>query len=447
MLFAVNAASVDLSRLEELIERQERMLKEQESRLTELERQNSELKAAVAALVAATNPAVAATGSASDTAITTQLPKEATRLGERLAFTKSNGISVVPYGYFKFDAVYDSARTAFGDASVYVYPRSVSGGNREDLSFSARESRVGLVIEMPENPRLKVTGRLETDFYGDLANQDSYQLRLRLAWMDIAWGDGWSLRMGQDWDAFVAVHPRMLDAGILAGTGHVWGRRPQVRLTKATPLGAETRLVAKVALENGYKNDIDGDSQQDSNASGIPQVAGQLALETRLLGKRDTIFSIGGLYGEERTRRDPNPDDYPAELAHLALQLPLADPLMLQGTLWCGRNLDAYYGGVMQGINLTRGRSIATHGGWLQGVYDITDRLSTALGYGFDDPVNGDLTLATARTYNERYFASLFYMLTANLMIGCEYATLRTEFKEESNVRDNRFQVSGQLNF
>ncbi len=47
----------------------------------------------------------------------------------------------MPYGYFKFDAIHDSARTAFGDAAAYVLPYSVSGGGDEDLSFSARESR------------------------------------------------------------------------------------------------------------------------------------------------------------------------------------------------------------------------------------------------------------------------------------------------------------------
>jgi len=270
---------------------------------------------------------------------------------------------------------------------------------------------------------------------------------LRLAYLDAAWGEGWSLRLGQDWDAFTSFHPKMLDAGILAGTGHLWGRRPQARLTKVTPLGDATRLVLKAAVENGYKNDVDSDGQQDSNASGVPQAVGQVALETRLLTRRDTVLSLSGLYGEERTRRTPSPDTYPVELVQLAAQLPLADPFTLQGTLWAGQNLDAYYGGVMQGLNLAEGRAVSACGGWVEGVYDLTDRWSLALGYGLDNPSDGDLSLAASRTFNERYFASLFYLVTANLMIGGEYALLRTEFKEEERVTDNRFQLSGQLSF
>ena len=242
-------------------------------------------------------------------------------------------------------------------------------------------------------------------------------------------------------------HPKMLDAGILAGTGHLWGRRPQARLTKVTPLGDATRLVLKAAVENGYKNDVDSDGQQDSNASGVPQAVAQIALETRLLTRRDTLLSLSGLYGEERTRRAPSADSYPVELIQLAARLPLANPFTLQGTLWAGQNLDAYYGGVLQGINLADGRAVSACGGWVEGVYDLSERWSAALGYGLDNPSDGDLALATSRTRNERIYASLFYLVTANLMIGGEYALLRTEFKEEERVTDNRIQFSGQLSF
>ena len=119
----------------------------------------------------------------------------------------------------------------------------------------------------------------------------------------------------------------------------------------------------------------------------------------------------------------------------------------MQGTLWAGKNLDAYYGGIMQGIDLTRGRAVSSRGGWVQGLYDLGERLSCGLGYGFDDPSDGDLSLATSRTLNERYFASLFYKATPYLIFGCEYSLLRTEFKDEGSMTDNRIQLSGQLNF
>jgi len=440
-------APSDLEQLRALVEQQGKLIERQNQRLDELERQNRDLRILLVDVkdrAAAASVALAALG----TNAVAALPAGPSATSPvRYAFTKANGFEVAPYGYFKFDAIYDSARTAFGDAAVYAVPNSLSGGGDEDLTFSARETRLGFNVKAPDTPNLKVTGRLETDFYGDLANQDSYQFRLRLAYIDAAWGDGWSVRLGQDWDAYTSFHPKMLDAGILAGIGHLYGRRPQARLTKVTALSDTTRVTLKTAVENGYKNDADADGQQDSNASGIPQLVAQAALETRLLTRRDSLFSVSGLYGEEKTRKEPNPDTYGVEMILLAAQLPLAEPFTLQGTLWCGQNLDAYYAGVLQGVNLAQGNAIASKGGWLEGVYDINPRLALALGYGFDDPDDGDLSLATARTLNQRMFATLFYKVTSSFMIGGEYSVIRTGFKGEEDVTDNRVQLSGQLTY
>jgi hypothetical protein len=75
----------------------------------------------------------------------------------------------VPYGYFKFDAVHDSARTAFGTPRSMCC-RTVFGRRRQDL-ISARAKAVGLAVK-PRSSPAQVTGRLEAIFYGDFANQD-----------------------------------------------------------------------------------------------------------------------------------------------------------------------------------------------------------------------------------------------------------------------------------
>lgn len=437
----------DLEQLRALVLRQGQLIEQQTKRLDDLEQQNRDLRVLLGdGKTQAQAVPLALTAPSTNTVATRPTESSATP-PPRYAFTKPNGFEVVPYGYFKFDAIYDSAHTAFGDAAVYAVPKSLSGGGKEDLTFSARETRIGLNVKAPDTSTLKVTGRFEADFYGDLINQDSYQFRLRLAYMDAAWGDGWSVRLGQDWDTYTSFHPKMLDAGILAGTGHLYGRRPQARLTKVTALSDTTRITLKTAVENGYKNDVDSDGQQDSNAAGIPQSVAQAALETRLLTTRDSVFSVSGLYGEEKTRKATNPDTYSVELILLAAQLPLADPFTLQGTLWSGQNLDAYYAGVLQGINLTQGNTVAANGGWLEGVYDINTRLALALGYGIDNPDDDDLSIATARTLNQRVFTTLFYKLTPSLMIGGEYSVIKTSFKGEDDVIDNRLQLSSQLTF
>ncbi|MDR2849272.1 MAG: hypothetical protein LBW77_01835, partial [Verrucomicrobiota bacterium] len=116
------------------------------------------------------------------------------------------GISFKPYGWIKLDAAYDSHQTIAGDATLFVKPLT-DGASHRDLTFGARESRFGTYIYAPEFNGFKVTGRLEGDWYGNFATADKYELRFRLAYFDVAWGDGWTARFGQDWDTYNTFHP------------------------------------------------------------------------------------------------------------------------------------------------------------------------------------------------------------------------------------------------
>ena len=111
---SAETAPADLSRLETLIERQGRLIAAQEARLAELERLNADLQERVEALMTngmAFAPSARVTNARAAQAVPAA-PSAPDNAAARLAFTKPNGFSVVPYGYFKFDAVHDSARTA-----------------------------------------------------------------------------------------------------------------------------------------------------------------------------------------------------------------------------------------------------------------------------------------------------------------------------------------------
>jgi len=92
----------------------------------------------------------------------------------------ASGIQIKPYGYIKLDAAYDSARTAYGDASFFVFPTTKVGGDKEELTFGARETRLGANIIAPEQDGIKVTGRIEGDLYEEVATESKYSPRMRL---------------------------------------------------------------------------------------------------------------------------------------------------------------------------------------------------------------------------------------------------------------------------
>ena len=360
-----------------------------------------------------------------------------------------SGVQFKPYGWIKFDAVYDSAKTSFGDIGFWVLPGSAAGGDQEELTFGARYSRLGVNLVAPEYDGIQVAGRIEGDFYEEAATANKYSPQLRLAYLDAAWGDGWSIRAGQDWDTHINFHPRTVDAATLGNTGHLYRRHPQVRLTKATALEDGSILTAKIAAQHGRNtSDVDQDAQADENASATPGLHASLVLQTKLLTDKFSTFTLSGAYGREKLGGVETVDagEYESVFVHAGVQLPVTRKLTLQGVIWTGENLDNYLGGVGQGVNAAAGTEVQAYGGWAQGVYEIDAHWSASLGYGIDNPNDDDLA-GDARTSNERLFTNVFYKLTDRVTLSTEYSHFTTAYATSGDVTDHRAQFAAQLDF
>lgn len=348
------------------------------------------------------------------------------------------GVQFKPYGWVQFDAAYDTSRTSYGDLMFMIQPETAVGAGKKELSTSARGTRFGINILAPEKDGRKVTGRIEGDFCEDLT-PNKYAPRLRLAYIDVDFGGGWSVRFGQDWDTYVNFHPNTVDAAILAFLGHTYARHPQVRLTKETRLGEQTSLTVKIALQQGRNNsDVDLDGQPDENASAVPNAHGSLVLKTRLLSSRQSVFTISGAYGREKVGESAaNPGTYRSRFLHGGMQLPLSESFAISGEGWVGDNVDNYLGGIGQGINVVKGTEISARGGWVQGVWSPVKAVKTGLGLGVDDPEDDDLS-GDARTFNGRIFANIFYSLTDRVTLGFEYSRNRTDYALTRDMHNSR---------
>jgi len=358
------------------------------------------------------------------------------------AFGQQSSVQVTPYGYLKFDVTHDTARTSYGDLAFWVMPESAVGSDEREMNFSAREARFGLNLVAPETRGVKTTGRLEVDFYEDLPTPNKYSLRMRLAYVDLAWSNGWSLRFGQDWDTYNSFHPDMVDASALGHQGHPYSRHPQARVTKDTKLGENTTLTAKLALQYGRNGgNVDGDSQPDENAASVPNFHGSLVLKSRLLTERQSTFAISGMYGREKVNGTENPATYDSWLIHGAVQLPLSQRFTLQGITWKGANMDNHLAGIGQGINVVKGTEVRTYGAWGQLIYNLTKNTRTSMGYGIEDPNDEDLEDmpgGDARLLNNRIFTNFFYNATDNVTFGVEYSYMRTDYAMSKDMKNHR---------
>ncbi len=358
------------------------------------------------------------------------------------------GMRLQIYGYLRADVSHDTQATApKGDFAFFVLPE-LNGEKDAQTHFGARESRLGLNLFGPDSGSWKTTGKFEMDFYGgDKAN--SYNPRMRLAYLDLAHSSGLSLRFGQDWDTFCEVVPRIVNFAYLADIGALGLRRPQARLTQELKIAEDTKLVAKVAAAQTVGEDLDGGTFEDGADSDWPTVQWSVALMQKLWTEKSAKIAFGGHYGQETVDGvDSNKvivaadaQDYDTWSMQGSIFLPLTKQIAVQGNLWKGVNLDTYFGGIGQGVNVALGEEIEAQGGWAQLLIDPTDKISIGLGYSVDDPEDEDL--ADGRpSKNQQIFGNVAYKLTPAVTAMAEYAHMTTDYMGGEDAVNDRVQVA-----
>ena len=113
----------------------------------------------------------------------------------------------------------------------------------------------------------------------------------------------------------------------------------------------------------------------------------------------------------------------------------------MQGNLWQGENLDTYFGGIGQGVNVALGEEIEAQGGWAQLLWDPTDKLAFGLGYSVDDPKDEDLAEGRP-SKNEQIFGNVAYKLTPAVTALAEYAHMTTDYLGKDEAVNDRVQVA-----
>jgi len=355
-----------------------------------------------------------------------------------------------PYGFIKLDASYDDSRTNYGNFVLFI-PNESAHKDDNEFNMTARQTRLGLDIIAPDIYDWKAWGRIEFDFYGDGAkHENKAEPLLRHAFVELQKGN-FRLLAGQTSDLISPLYPNTLNYVVGWTGGNIGYRRPQLRATYSYPFSESTKLISALAISrtSGTVNeDLDLDIQNDGEDAGFPTVQARLALATKLLTKRHSVFGISGHYGEEEIDWKLNPFTAGKRQERVKswslngdFDLPLTEKVSVKGEAFVGYNLDDYFGGVLQGVNPNTQEVIKTAGGWLQLGYKQNDKLKYHLGFGIDDPKNSDVS-AGMRSRNSFYFGNVIYSLIPPVDIGLEYTHWETEYKNRSTGIDNRIQTS-----
>ena len=157
------------------------------------------------------------------------------------------------YGYLEGNFKYDSTQTCLEFCgSTQVQRVGTYRGNHGRTIFSARDSRLGIRLAAPEDHGIRVSGVLETDFFGPTATteQGTYVnpvLRIRASYLKIE-TPVLDVLIGQQFTLF-GWQPLFVSASVQYPglPGEAFERTPQLRLSKTIKGDAVTAEIAVAA--------------------------------------------------------------------------------------------------------------------------------------------------------------------------------------------------------
>ncbi|MCX6998103.1 MAG: hypothetical protein NTV49_13725 [Kiritimatiellaeota bacterium] len=348
-------------------------------------------------------------------------------------------LDVELYGYVKLDAAYDNARVSIGDCCRWV-EMEAPGANGHQFNLTANQTRLGLRFKGPESKGLQTAGLVEMDFYGGgAANKPTPMMRhayLTAFWPDLKLG----VLAGQTADTISPLTMPTINYTVGWWQGNIGYRRPQLRVTESVELAdkTEARLEVAAARSIGRTNSWTGASFDTGQISGYPTVQGRASVSFPMLADKPTVLGVSGHFGQEEYTNS-------VMLATWSfngdLTLPITTWLALQAEGFIGENLEAYLGGVGQGVNTAQGQTIRAWGGWVALTLTPCATWQFNVGAGMDDPEDADLA-TKGRTYNTLVFGNATYFFNPSFSIGLEIARLQTRYKDQPSCDDMREQLA-----
>ncbi len=358
-------------------------------------------------------------------------------------------LDVQLYGKIKADAAIDTARTDTGNFARWV--ESDEGrGNDHTFNLTARETRLGLKVNGPGDEDFRTSGLVEIDFYSG-SSENTPLPRMRHAFLKLDWPKKrFSVLAGQTWDVISPLNPSTLNYSVQWWVGNIGYRRPQVRATQGFVLCPDVELTLTGALARTIGHDSTFDPGDTGEDAGFPGVQGRASLSFPGLGGRKTVVGVSGHYAMEEYDYDSTDShvDVDSWSANIDLLLPVTDWLAIKAEGFTGEDLDAYLGGIGQGILVHNSgrdvREVQSAGGWLAlslGPWDCW-RFNVGCSGEFLCNDDEDFISSSTRTCNSSIFGNAIYEINPNASVGVEISRWLTRYYDQAAGDSIRVQSS-----
>ena len=349
------------------------------------------------------------------------------------------------YGYVKLDSAWDTGEAVPGDFVKWVDLDS-DDPDETQFNMTVNETRLGLIVgdKNDEDDELRVSGRLEIDFYGG-TNDGNPDPRMRQGYVDLVWPRArFNLLVGQTSDVISPLFPRTLNYPVAWWAGNVGFRRLQLRLGKTFVAGATSDFRVTGAITRDIRSSKSFFGAIDSGAVSA-QPGLQLHLGWVKKNRRAGPLSVGvsGHYGREEFEVDTDglTEEFDSWSANFDVEIPITERVRIKGEFRTGENLALYLGGIGQGVNLERRLEIGSIGGWLSLELLRFQKVAYHFGLSTDRVAEEDVEIG-ARIRNSSIFANGIWSLQRHVDLGLELSYWQTQYKVEGEADSLRTQFS-----
>lgn len=349
---------------------------------------------------------------------------------------RNGKIKITPYGYINLSASYETHRTTTGDYAVYANSPDID--NDAGYNVDPKSTRIGFKLDgggINGWNGSKSEGAIEFDFQGAYQSRNRGGLLLRKAYFSISDGKT-KLLAGQDWEIISPLYPKTLNYTAGACVGNVGYRRAMLRVDRQFDFytSPDNLLIQFGITDNVFRDD----SIVSAAASSYPIIQGRMAYS---FGKgcfshdKPIILGVSSHFGEQRFSFGIDKKNLNTWSFNVDLDLPITKKLGFQMEYFLGENLATIEGGILQGVDIARQKTIKAQGGWMAFTLQTTKKTQLNFCYMIDDPFNKDVVSGNsnsnrARNYSHCFFVNILHNWSDSLMTGFEIDFWRTHWQQ-----------------
>lgn len=362
-----------------------------------------------------------------------QLGIQLQTLAENLRVTTSQpGVNVVLFGTLSGEMLFSTDRPVAPEAPCFLTPDL--GLEQDSVALHGKSTSFGMLVVGPEIWGFQSGGMIYCFFFGNTVLNNTSGVFFAQGFAELK-DDVWRFAAGLQMDIINPINPTTINFGLEYGAGNVGFLRGQFRLERYFYTSDDVQWTAQIGLSEPVTNQFSTSNEVAlTEDNGWPNVEGRLALGIGPLcgqgldAHRPAEFGVSGMVGELRTtdsaatRVEDNTWAVGADF-----KVEVTETIGVKGELFRGKGIGSYNGAVIQTINLDTFETIDASGGWGEVYVYWTPCLHSHLGYGIDDPDNGDLSTGQ-RLRNEVVFGNLIWDITDQFQVGFEVSHYETDY-------------------